>query len=562
MLIHLSIKNFAVVKQLELNLEQGLTAITGETGAGKSIAIDALGLCIGDRADASSVRVGAEKAEIVAHHSLVNCVNAKIWLEDNAMLSEDEPDTCFIRRVISKEGRSKAFINGSAASLAQLKELGIHLLSIHGQNTHLALLKEDVQRTTLDNFANHPKLMTSVANFYSEWKSKQQQLQKLEDEKLRRADRQQLLSYQVKELDEFAIEDGEFEKLEAEHKRLSYHQHLVEQSEQSLHLLYDADQHAALSVVQQQIDSLSDLIEHDGQLTSTVSLLQESAAQLEEAIHELRHYTDSLDADPQRFAEIESRFSLAVSLARKHQIQPEALYSYHQTLSNELATLSADEETLTTLKAEVALAKTDYLKQAKKLSTSRQKAAKAFSASLLDYVAQMNMPHAQITLKVSFDENAKASALGLDKVSILISVNPGQPQGPLDKVLSGGELSRVGLAVQVISLSEDAAPTLIFDEVDTGISGPTASIVGQLLKRLGQDQQVLCVTHLPQVAAQAHNQLFVSKLTNGTQTETNVLPLTPQDRIHELARLLAGDTVTESAIENAKELLKQAEQVN
>lgn len=562
MLIHLSIKNFAIVKSLELNLENGLTAITGETGAGKSIAIDALGLCMGDRADASSVRSGTEKAEIVAHHSIVNNIKAKHWLDEQAMLNDDNNDICFIRRVISKEGRSKAFINGCAASLSQLKALNECLLAIHGQNTHLALLKEDNQRKTLDNFANHINLQDNVTSSYKAWKQKQTLLSELELQKQQRLDRQQLVAYQVKELDEFAIEENEFAELEAEHKRLSYVQELREKSQQSLDLLYENERYAALSTLQQQIDSLSSLVTHDPSLESIVSLLQDSATQLDEAVHELRHYKDHLDADPLRFSEVESRFSHMISLARKHKVAPEELFVLHQSLSAELNKLSADEQELENLQNKVLDAETTYIAHAEALSKSRKKAAKQFESALLGYVSQMNMPNAKIALEIDFCSNAKATMHGLDKVSILVSVNPGQPVGPLEKVLSGGELSRFGLAVQVIGLSAESIPTLIFDEVDTGISGPTASVVGQLLRQLGKKQQVLCVTHLPQVAAQAHNQLFVSKISDKKHTETSVLPLTPQDRVHELARLLAGDKITESAIENAKALLKDAESIN
>jgi DNA repair protein RecN (Recombination protein N) len=562
MLIHLSIKNFAIVKSLELNLERGLTAITGETGAGKSIAIDALGLCMGDRAEASSVRAGAERAEIVAHYSIGHNCNAKQWLDEQAMFNDDNKDICFIRRVISKEGRSKAFINGCAASLSQLKTLSECLVAIHGQNTHLALLKEDNQRKTLDNFADHATLLNKVASSYTFWKKKQTSLKELEQQKQQRLDRQQLIAYQVKELDDFAVEENEFVQLEAEHKRLSYFQELKEKSQQSIDVLYESEQYAALSSLQQQIDNLSDVVAHDAKLEPIVSLLQDSAVQLDEAIHELRHYNDSLDADPARFSEVESRFSQMISLSKKHRVAPEELYTLHQSLADELKKLSADEQELESLKNDVLTAEKTYISHSEALSKSRRKAAKRLESALLDYVIQMNMPHAKIALNIDFCTNAKASIFGLDKVSILVSVNPGQPVAPLDKVLSGGELSRFGLAVQVISLSTDSIPTLIFDEVDTGISGPTASVVGQLLRQLGREQQVMCVTHLPQVAAQAHNQLFVSKISDKKQTETNVIPLTPQDRVHELARLLAGDTITESAIENAKTLLKNAESVN
>ncbi|MEQ5807355.1 DNA repair protein RecN [Alteromonas sp. NFXS44] len=558
MLVNLSIKNFAVVKQLSVNLESGMTAITGETGAGKSIAIDALSLCLGERADAGAVRKDAPKAEIVAHFNLKGHKAALAWLDEQELLDEDD-DSCFVRRVISREGRSKAFINGTPVSLQQLKQFGQYLIAIHGQNTHLQLLKDDYQRKLVDQYAAHPALLSAVSDNYRLWKQKQSELKNLETQAQQRADRQQLLAYQVQELDEFAIEDGEFTELEIEHRRLSNGQTLLEQAQTSFYNLYENDEGNALSIIQNGLDRLSELEEHDSALTPIIALLNEASIQVEEAARELRSYCDDLEIDPLRLQQVESRYSKAMELARKHTVMPEELFGHHQALAAEFAGLEQDENRLEDLQHEVVEAKDTYRQACEALSASRQVASVKLAEAIQGQIRQMNMPHAVIDIAVDYQEDKTPVASGLDDVTFLVSTNPGQPADKLEKVVSGGELSRIGLAIQVLTSDKHATPTMIFDEVDTGISGPTAAIVGGLLRRLGKVSQVMCVTHLPQVAAQAHNQLFVTKFSDGSTTETQMLPLTKQDRIDELARLLAGDKVTESALANARELLESAE---
>ena len=384
-------------------------------------------------------------------------------------------------------------------------------------------------------------------------------LSELQAQAQQREDRLQLLTYQVRELDEFALEDGEFSELETEHKRLSNGQSLLEQAQTSFYHLYESDEGNALSILQNSIDRLGELESHDASLSPILVLLNEAAIQVEEAAGELRHYCDDLEIDPLRLQQVEARYAKAMDLARKHSVMPEELFAHHQTLAREFASLGDQESLLTTLEDEVDELKAQYLNETKVLSEYRVKAANYLASEIEIQIHQMNMPHAKVAIEVNYDEFKKPSALGQDTVEIKVSTNPGQAADKLDKVVSGGELSRIGLAIQVIASDNHATPTMIFDEVDTGISGPTASIVGGLLRRLGKQVQVMCVTHLPQVAAQAHNQLFVTKLTDGESTETQILALTKQDRVDELARLLAGDKVTKSALANAKELLKSAQ---
>ncbi|MBN7821981.1 DNA repair protein RecN [Bowmanella yangjiangensis] len=553
MLLQLSIRNFAIVQSLDIELQSGMTAITGETGAGKSIAIDALSLCLGDRAEASMVRKGADKAEITACFGLHNLPLAQQWLATQE-LQEDEPE-CVIRRVISAEGRSKAYINGAPVSLQQLKNLGQYLVSIHGQHAHQQLLKADVQRELLDSYANHPNLQQELTKRYQLLLDTRKQYQQLQDNQQHREARRQLLEYQVQELDEFAIEDGEFEQLEIEHKRLSHSQSLLEQSQLSFHQLYDADDINALSIIQHAIDRLSELQAHDASLTPIIELLSEANIQVDEASQQLRDYIDDLEVDPFRMQQVEARFSRAMELARKHQVMPEGLYEYHQSLAQEFSQLQQDDNQLEALAATLEQLRQDYLQAAETLSQSRQKAATKLADKVQREIRQMNMSQACFSIQVRFDSQLAISRHGQDVIEFMVATNPGQPADALEKVASGGELSRIGLAVQVIASTNHKVPTMIFDEVDTGISGPTASVVGQLLRKLGKDAQVMCVTHLPQVAACAHHQMLVTKFSDGKTTETHMIPLEQQQRIEELARLLAGDKLTDTALANARELL-------
>lgn len=558
MLTHLSIRNFAVVKSLDVDFSQGMTAVTGETGAGKSISVDALGLCLGDRADSGMVRTGADKAEVIAGFNVKQLPAAVQWLDEHELIDEDE---VLIRRVISSEGRSKAFINGTPVPLQQLKNLGQFLLSIHGQHAHQQILKTDNQRQLVDQYAEHEcaqhdKLLNQVADTYHTLRSQQKHYQNLVEGQQQRADRSQLLSYQIQELDEFALAEGEFIELESEHKKLSHSQTLLEQSQISFHQLYEAEEFNALSAVQNSVDRLTELQSHDPSLGPIIGMLAEASIQIDEAANELRAYTEQLEIDPMRMQNVEARYSQALDLARKHNVQPEHLYELHQQLSAEFSGLVKDDSLLEELETELKALEQQYRLKAQSLSQSRQKAAKNFAKQVEQHIQQMNMQDASFKVQVNHQAQGTPNKLGLDDLQFVVSTNKGQAMDKLEKVVSGGELSRIGLAIQVISSSNNHIDTMIFDEVDSGISGSTASVVGQLLRKLGEKSQVICVTHLPQVAARAHNQMFVTKFSDKKTTETHMICLQENERIEELARLLAGDTLTESAMANARELLQ------
>ncbi|MDN4501063.1 DNA repair protein RecN [Alteromonadaceae bacterium BrNp21-10] len=554
MLTHLCVRDFAIVKAIDIELHAGMTAITGETGAGKSIAIDALGLCLGDRAEASMVRPGADKAEITAIFSLSKLDNAKQWLQQQELGQADDEE-CIIRRVISNEGRSRAFINGSAVPLQSLKGLGAYLVSIHGQHAHQQLLKPTQQQQLLDNFAKHHELMADVKSHYQQLHSLSKQFSELQASQSQRQARRQLLEYQVTELNDFALMENEFTDLELEYKRLSNGQALLEQSQRSLYQLYTGDEVNALSLIQSSTERLLELQDNDPRLAPITALLSEASIQVSEAANELRAYLDDLEIDPLRMQQVEERYSLAMELARKHHIKPEQLHHQHQQLLTEFKTLQSEDDQLMQIQQQIDEARELYSHTAKALSESRQHSALQLAEQIQLKIRKMNMPDAQFAIEVNFDSEQKVSAIGQDVIRFTVSTNPGMALDTLEKVASGGELSRIGLAVQTISSATNAIPTMIFDEVDTGISGPTASVVGSLLRQLGENCQVMCVTHLPQVAARANNQLFVTKFSDSKTTETHILELNKNERINELARLLAGDTLTESAIANAKELL-------
>lgn len=556
MLVHISIKNLAIVKKVDLSLSTGFTAITGETGAGKSIAVDALSLCLGHRAESNMVRQGADKAEVVTHFDLKNVPSAIQFLQEHELIQDESPNECFIRRIVSPEGRSKAFINGIPVNLTQLKQLGRYLVMIHGQHDHYQFLKTDNQLNILDQYSQHKVLLQKVATSYSSYKEAKQKLEYLEQQQQQRTDRLQLLSYQVQELDEFSLQNGEFEVLEQQFKKLNNVKELMKQSQYALHLIKYAERSDVLSQLQASINSLSNIAEYDPQVSPIIETLQSAHIQIDEASADLDHLIHNIEDDPQQLQEIEFRYGKSLELARKHFVSPELLYDKHIELINEFNQLKNDASSLSELKEQLQQLLKTYQDFSKELHLSRQSNAKTLSVEIQNSIREMNLPHAEVQVMSNFQVDSDPGLLGNDKVKILISVNPGQAPDLIEKVVSGGELSRIGLALQVITSKGEHLPTMVFDEVDTGISGPTASLIGKLLRRLGAQSQVMCVTHLPQVAAQANNQMFVSKTTDGHSTETNLLKLTKEERVNEIARLLAGDELTDTAIANARDLLK------
>lgn len=558
MLVHLHVRNFAVVRQLDVDFKQGMTAITGETGAGKSIALDALGLCLGDRADSDAIRPGAEKAEVIASFQLVTNGPADDWLKTQELSDEDEPEHCVLRRVITREGRSKAWINGCPVNVTQLKQLAPLLVNIHGQHEHQLLTKPEHQLELLDAYARHEDVLFEVTEAYRQWYSlRKSQKQALQQQEERQA-RAQLIRYQVEELDQFALQEGEYEELEQLHRKLSNSSALQEDSQFAVNALFEGEHNNAYGLVQAAVQRLEQQLDNDPALEPAVKMLTEASVQIEEAARELRLYSDSIELDEAELANAEKRVTQAVQLARKHHIEPLNLPQLHQQLTAELSELDAAANALAHSDEAVQAAAKRYRHCAAKLSKQRQKAAQELSEQISRSMRELNMPHGRFVIAIEHHAEVPATRLGTDNVQFQVTTNPGQPLQPLSRVASGGELSRISLAIQVIAAAQMTTPTLMFDEVDVGVSGATAATVGKLLRQLGQQNQVICVTHLPQVAAQAHQQLRVDKTTDGEHTETQMTALDHENRVIELARLLGGDRITDTTKANAKELLANA----
>lgn len=551
MLAQLTISNFAIVRELEIDFQRGMTAITGETGAGKSIAIDALGLCLGGRAEADMVRQGAARADICARFSLKDTPSAQRWLTDNQL---DDGNECLLRRVISSDGRSRGFINGTAVPLSQLRDLGQALIQIHGQHAHQLLLKPEHQKTLLDAYAGEPLLMQNMAQHYRQWHQSCRALAQHQQLAQEREARRELLQYQLKELNEFAPVSGEYEQIDEEYKRLANSGQLLSTSQQTLLMLADGEENNLQSQLYTARQLMSELIEMDDKLSGVSAMLEEAAIQISEASDELRHYCDRLDLDPNRLHELEQRLSRQISLARKHHLAPEELPVFHQQLLAEQQLLDQQESDQDELSAAVSLHYAAALSCAQQLHERRTHFANELSGLITDSMHTLSMPHGRFSIEIQFNPD-HLTAEGADRIDFRVSTNPGQPVQPLGKVASGGELSRIALAIQVITARKMDTPALIFDEVDVGISGPTAAVVGKMLRQLGESTQVMCVTHLPQVAGCGHQHFYVSKETDGAMTETHMQPLDKRARLQELARLLGGSEVTRNTLANAKELL-------
>ncbi|MDU8924235.1 DNA repair protein RecN [Pasteurellaceae bacterium LIM206] len=554
MLTQLTINNFAIVRHLDIEFAKGMSVITGETGAGKSIAIDALGLCLGQRTELSMLREGHERAEVCATFQIDKNSTALRWLAENELQDADNPEQCILRRVINNEGRSKAFINSTPVAASQLKELGQALVHINGQHASQLLLKSEFQLQIVDNFCAHGPLLHKMRENYQTWKTIQQQVKTFNQKCAENEARKQLLQYQVKELDEFNLQQNEYSELEEEQRRLSNSEQLITLSQSALQLLRENETVSVDSLLYRASQHIEDLVELDSRYTSVQSLLQEALIQVEEAAGEIQHLSSHIEQNPQVLEEIDQRIARALQLARKHNVKPENLYQYHQTLKQNLEKLvdfSASEESLL---AQERQAYEQMLATAKELHQSRQQGAEKLSRQVTKAIKQLAMENAEFSIELNADYD-KISGNGVDNPVFNLQSNPGQSAQPLGKTASGGELSRIALAIQVLTSDQSAVPALIFDEIDVGISGATANVVGKLLRKLGRKCQVICVTHLPQVACHGHHHFTAEKSVIDGKTETNMTALSAQQRVKALARLLGGSKITDLALANAQEML-------
>ena len=554
MLTQLTINNFAIVRQLEIELAKGMSVITGETGAGKSIAIDALGLCLGQRIETSMVREGQERAEICATFFIEPTNPAYQWLQEQELQDPDNPSDCILRRVINADGRSKAFINSTPVSASQLKEIGQYLIHINGQHASQLLLKNDYQLQLVDTFAHHHDLLAQMREDYRAWKNLQTQVKTFQQKVAENEAKKQLLQYQVEELDEFALRPNEYLELEEDQRRLSNSEQLTQLSQSALQLLSENETVSIDSMLYRATQYIDELSELDPRYASVQTMLNDALIQVQEATSEVQHLASHIEQDPMLLQEIEQRLGQALQLARKHNVKPEELVEWHQKLKAELTALldfSESEERLI-LEEKAAFEKMQHT--AKQLHESRCQAAGKLAQQVTHSIKGLAMENAEFFIEVNSDLT-KVTANGADNIVFTLRSNLGQQAQPLTKVASGGELSRISLAIQVLTSDQSAIPTLIFDEVDVGISGKTASVVGKLLRQLGDKCQVLCVTHLPQVACHGHHQFNVEKFTVDDKTETKMTALSQEERVPAIARLLGGSEITELALANAQEML-------
>lgn len=560
MLKHLQIGNFTIIDRIDIELEPGMTTLTGETGAGKSILLDALALVLGDRGDSGSIRQGAERADIHATFDIGALPGVREWLKTNELDSGEE---CLMRRTLSADGRSKGYINGAPVTMQMLRELGEMLVDIHGQHEHQSLLKREVQRQRLDDYADNAALLAGLASIYHNWHEHQSRYRQLLTASQQRDERLAVLRYQTEELAKMQLREHEWAELQEEHRRLAHASRLTEAAAMALERLYDNDSGALYTILSQHASDIGELVQFDDKLNPVSELLNEAAIQIEEAAGRLRGYLSDLELDPARLQWLEERMGALHELARKHRCEPEQLPALAIRLQAELADIEQADDRLKSLSEECRRLREDYLGTARRLRQQRQQAAARLSKAVTAAMQTLGMSggrfHIQLNEK-SFDPETGEGfgPHGLDQVEFQVSANPGQALRGLNKVASGGELSRISLAIQMITASLEPIPTLIFDEVDAGIGGGIAEVVGTHLRALGGQRQVLCVTHLPQVAAQAHHHLMVSK-SNKAGTQTGVKKLDIRDRIDEIARMLGGIEITATTRNHAAEMIQRAE---
>jgi len=555
LLLSINISNYTLVESLEIEFAQGTTAITGETGAGKSLVLDALGMALGDRADTDTIRHGKERAEITATFDINTIEAAKTWLDANDFNSDEN---CILRRIYTREGRSRGYINGQPSTMSQLQELGDMLTDIHSQHEHQSLLRKETHHRLLDEYANAEDLVTKVASEYSAWHKVHIDLTNLLQRSDELDDRKDLLNFQVNELQQIDLTAQHLKQLELEQKTLANAEQIVQDSHNLLAICEQTEGFNLRDSLNKALSILANIEYKPDALKITEELLQGGLIQIEEAINEISHHIDRFEADPQRLQTVEEQLSAVFQLSRKHRVNPDQLETTLQTLEAELKNLIGGSENINALEEKLADLASSYEKSAKQLSSKRKAASKAMSKDINRQLQKLSMEGAELLVQLSPVNNCEYRSRGLEEIEFLLATNPGQPHKMLAKIASGGELSRVSLAIQVVAASHSTMPTLVFDEVDVGIGGSTADIVGQLMKQLGERGQVISVTHQPQVAAHAHHHYRASKVIEDNSAESLMAPLNQQQRVEELARMLGGAKVTKQTLSHASELLSLA----
>ncbi len=558
----LSIRNFAIIKQLELEIDDGLTVVTGETGAGKSIVLGALNLLLGSRAETDMIRYGEEQCEITALFSIAQQKNVKSWLEYKDLNNKDEVDYCLIRRVVRNNKPTKCYINDQPTTLASLKELGLMLVDLHGQHEHQSLLRAAHQRHIIDQFAGHEESLKNMASLAAQINRIKRELAQISQTNTDNLDRMELMSFQLNELNEASIVDGEFEELEQEHLKLSHSQSLQDGINEACDNLFDNESSNVSLELGRVINHISALVPFDQSLEPADELLNSALAQIEDAKDVLSSSLARIEQNPERLREVEQRRDTLINLARKHRCAENELAAKHQELLDDYERLENQHAQPEKLQAELDALLKQYTEVASAISSTRQTIAKQLSEEITLQMQDLGMMGGKLSIAVEShtgDHTEKPiSEHGIDHIEFLVSTNQGMPLKPLSKTASGGELSRISLAIQVITSKQSETPTLVFDEVDVGVGGKVAEIVGTRLRNLGKNAQVLCITHQPQVASQGHQHLLVDKISHGSGTFSTLTPLDNDMRTNEIARMLGGSEITDRTRAHAQEMLQSA----
>lgn len=569
MLTTLIVKNFTLVEHLEVDFNKGMTALTGETGAGKSLMVDALAMALGDRADTDRIRSNCNRAEVSAVFESDKTPQTTQWLENNDFEVEsletknldtkNTADEYLLRRVLTKEGRSRGYINGQPATMQQLRELGELLIDIHSQHEHQSLLRRDTHRKILDDFASCSQLASETQRHYSQWADTKHLLEQLENDSDERTARKDLLSFQLSELEQLSLENDELPQLEQQQQMLANAESILQDSQTLLQLCSEAEAFNLQSALTKAVHLLQQMPSKPDTLEEAEKLLTSAQIEVDEAAKEIQHHLDSFEANPEKLQQVEERLSAIYQLARKHKVNPEELQTKQQMLEQELNKLTGGDNDTAALQEQLETLATSYTNLSHQLTEKRTAAAVKLSKAIEQQFEALSMPGANFLPTLTPLPNEDFGPNGQENIEFLISTNPGEQPKPLAKIASGGELSRISLAIQVIAAKNSSISTLIFDEVDVGIGGATANVVGQLLRQLGEKGQVLCVTHQPQVAACAHHHLFVSKSTKKNSTHSQIKTLTNTERTSEIARMLGGEKVTNTTLNHAKEMLESTQ---
>ncbi|MEM7401188.1 MAG: DNA repair protein RecN [Pseudomonadota bacterium] len=554
MLKSIFIKNFAIIDELELDFYVGMSVLTGETGAGKSIIIDALNLSLGERADRSVARDENENVEVIATIDVSNSEEAITWLKEHDL---DDGDDCVLRRVIGKDGKSKAYINSTPSSVTALRNIGDLLVDVYGQHEHQSLMRTDLQRQLLDDFAGNRKNIEKLAAVFRLWQSLKNQLEIVLSNQENTREKLDLLRYQHRELSELNLQENEFNEINEQFSRLNYAKELNETSLRVFQQLAGDNEASIYDSLSSSIADLEKFSEIDDTLNEPLEALRSIHIQSKEVANSLRNYSEKISSDPQELNLLEERITAIEEIARKHKVKPQNLAAIRISIENELKNIEDGDDDPEKIKNSIQEAEQTYRSIAKTISTQRKKAAIKLNESITESMQSLGMQGGRFHINVEAKKSTDLTLNGLDDIQFLVHTNPGQSLRVLNKVASGGELSRISLAIQMATSNNLKIPTLIFDEVDTGVGGATAEMVGKHLRKLGNNAQVFCVTHLPQVAAQSHHHYKVDKFEKDESIATNIFHLTEDDRINELARMLGGVELTKNTQEHAREMLRQ-----